>query len=234
MPINPATDKAARTAVLAAAASRGVTDPGVVQLVQALGRHEGGPYGMGFGAAGAGCHNWGAVHHSLPTTFPGGAVVCPPGSFFWGKEFNPATQARYGVCMRCYASAQAGANGVFGELSPKVRPMSAAALASKNAYKLASAMYRERYFGGFLKHDAGGPNDRANVRAYGDALMRHAADIARNLGEPLLVRGTPSDITLTGTIGGGGGERAPSSNSAELLALLLAAGWAVSRYHTGS
>lgn len=199
---------------------------GMVQTVQAIGRHEGG-YGWAWGAPGAGCNNWGAVHHSLPQ---GGA--CPPGSFLWASEFNPKTQARYEVCMRCYPSPEAGAAGLLGNLGPKARPLTWAALTARDrkgrvsAEDVAACMYREHYYGGFHKPPEG---DARNVAAYADAIFRNATAIAANLGEPLsvvresLVAKRPPHRTSSGAGTGSAGVLVPLGLGALYLVHKVAA-----------
>lgn len=149
--------------------------------MQAIGRHEG-FYGYGWGAAGAGRHNWGAVHRSLPIL-----GQCPADSFLWTSEFNPVTQKRYEVCMKAYPTAQAGAAGLLGNLGPKARPMTWRVLESGDADAIADAMYREHYYGGF--HDPKVPGGiEKNKADYANAIEANAANLAEALGEKVLVQ----------------------------------------------
>lgn len=164
---SPESDQQARGVLRAAFAERGSSAPSLpeLQAAQAIGRFEGG-YGKGWGQAGAGSHNWGAVQcgHLAP---------CGPGCFEYGDSHADGTG--YRGCFRRYDSAVAGAGGLLHELYR--RNGVSAALRQGDATAIASAMRKTGYF-------------EAPVSRYAKAIELHASALSASLGEPhVVVRG---------------------------------------------
>ena len=157
------------------------------QIVQAIGLHEGG-YGLATRPAyWAGSNNWGGVQASLPK---GGA--CPAGTVL-GEDYDSKGDAKYAVCFRVYPTSLDGAIGLVQQL--KARPGVVVALETGSADRVAEAMYRSHYFGGF--HPTKGKTgaelaaaDAANINDYATAIFNGAVKLTAATGEKLEVKRT--------------------------------------------
>lgn len=167
MPMSPASDRQARGVLVAAFAKRGMLAPTLpeLQAAQAIGRFEGG-YGKGWGEAGAGSHNWGAVQcgHMAP---------CGPGCFEYGDSH--ADGSGYRGCFKRYESGVDGAAGLLHELYR--RDGVPAAMRAGDAWRIAHAMRKTGYF-------------EAPTGRYAKAIELHASALAVSVDEPhVVVRG---------------------------------------------
>ncbi len=167
MPMSPESDRQARGVLRAAFAQRGMAAPSLpeLQAAQAIGRFEGG-YGKGWGQAGAGSHNWGAVQcgHLAP---------CGAGCFEYGDSHADGTG--YRGCFKRYDSGVAGAADLLHELYR--RDGVPDALRAGDASRIASAMRKSGYF-------------EARADRYAKAIELHASALSVSLGEPhVVVRG---------------------------------------------
>ncbi len=112
-----------------------------IQCAQAWSLHDA-SYGLGWGAACAGSHNWGAIHARA------GDPSCP-----WTDRFPDGTT--YTQPMRVWPDDAAGAEAYIRQLSAPARPLTQAALArGRSVRDVLDAMRRENYFGGFCPEAA--------------------------------------------------------------------------------
>lgn len=168
-------------------------------------------YGRGWPTAeGNGANNWGAIQCSkLPTD-----GVCPCDGWLH-KDSYPTSSGQsveYQVCFRRYASPEAGADAVLGQMSPKARPKTWAAMQTGDAVALSSALYDERYYQGF------GATREKRIEGHVKAVERSVKAIAQAMGEPIAVaRGGTA-------YGGSGSSELGVGPKIFLLASLAAAG----------
>lgn len=162
----------------------------VALLESGYGKFE--PYGS------TGARNWGSVQcGKLPTD-----GVCPCQGILW-KDTRPnsdGTSTPYEVCFRAYDSDVDGAADLLRHLGPDLRPKTFAALQTGDAEQISAAMYDERYYQGF------GATREARIEGHIKAITKRAEEIAKALGEPLVVvRGGTQIVTPDGRLVAAGG-----------------------------
>jgi hypothetical protein len=155
-------------------------------------------YGHGWSAAsgGQGSNNWGAVDWTPRD---------PPGEFFQSTDTD-ANGNTIGVKFRTYPTPLDGAVD-FLKQALVIRPLAAAVIDNGNATSYADALRRSHYF-------------VAPVSQYALMIRNNAAELARALGEPLMVA-----LDSDGNPGG-----SASAGSGGLVALGLAAAAAIGTY----
>ncbi|NUO51550.1 MAG: hypothetical protein HOV80_22060 [Polyangiaceae bacterium] len=205
-----------------------------IQCAQAWSLHDA-SYGLGWGPACAGSHNWGAIHAQA------GQPSCP-----YQDRFPDGTV--YTQPMRTWPTDEEGAEAFIRQLSSPARPLTQAALArGRSVRDVLDAMRRENYFGGFCPEAAKeyggqavrgkpGSSDAADA-CHEEALDGSQGALLKNghylvgfremtaaLGEPMppLRNGDPRDPAY-GSSGGGG----------LLLVAALAAGGGYYAYKKG-
>lgn len=201
-----------------------------IQLAQAWSLHDA-SYGLGWGPACAGSHNWGAIHAR------GNEPSCP-----WTDRYPDGTE--YVQPMRVWPTDEDGAVAYIRQLSAPARPLTQAALErGRSVRDVLDAMRREKYFGGFCPAAAAkygsAVRGQPGSSAAADACHEEALDGSQGallpngsyltgfrsmtsaLGEPMppLRDGDPRDPAY-GSPGGGGG-----SGTLLLVAALAGGGY---------
>lgn len=146
------------------------------QGLMAIARHER-MYGLAKKPeAGIGKNNWGGVQ--CPGRGP-----CGPGCYPGGDK--DAQGESYSACFKVYATPEDGAADMIRQVTTR-RPHVWDALRSGDLGQVAQTMGESRVING----DVAPIYHETNPKVYGDALFRHAKELAQALGEPLFVRGS--------------------------------------------
>jgi hypothetical protein len=167
---DPAVEAWARKIVVDQLAVLGFKNPplGMIQIAQAIGRHEG-SYGKAkIPASWAGSNNWGAVLCCLAKD-----GVCPPNTFP-AKDSAPGS-GEYLGCFKKYPTPEAGCLDML-RIATKT-PQEKAAFMKADIVAVASAMYDAHYYTGTSK------NRDTAIAYYVAALTKHVDAIAGALGE---------------------------------------------------
>lgn len=144
------------------------------------------------GNNGVGSNNWGSVQKCKPCTEPGAYCCknldgqCPEGTFQCG-DYDASHNANYSVCFLKYATPADGAAGIIKNMT-SYRKKTWAAIKTGNAEAIATAMYDEKYYGGF------GATREIRIEGGIKALTEATTVIAKALGEEQVVKrggGTP-------------------------------------------
>lgn len=130
-------------------------------------------YASGWGKAGAGSWNFGAIQS--------GRTPCDPSRSFEYTDTSPkpdGTSTPYRICFRKYASPLEGAADLVRVMYQK-RPLVLAAAESGELYDVSTALYDTVYYQGF------GKTREARIRHHHTALLSAVTRIARSLREPM-------------------------------------------------
>ena len=130
-------------------------------------------YASGWGKAGAGSWNFGAIQS--------GRTPCDPSRSFEYTDTSPkpdGTSTPYRICFRKYASALDGAADLVRVMYQK-RPIVLAAAESGDLYAVSTALYDTVYYQGF------GKTREDRIRHHHAALQSAVTRIARALQEPM-------------------------------------------------
>lgn len=117
--------------------------------------------------------NWGSVHCKTPK------APCPP-ECWTAFDISPKTNTKYPACFRTYPNHTEGARDMVHELLR--RTLVRNAIPSQNTIIIADAMERSSYF------KAPPKLREIKVRKYARLMADVAAEIARSLREPLMIR----------------------------------------------
>lgn len=132
-------------------------------------------YGSGWGGAGAGSNNWGAVQAGKPP--------CDPATSFTYTDTHPTDTGQsipYSICFRKYSTPEAGAAHMIRILYKQMPRVSAAALRC-DSYGVSAAMYDSRYYEGF------GATREARIANHHKAVLFRLKQITTALKEPMPV-----------------------------------------------
>ena len=182
-----------------------------LQVVQAIGAHEGG-YGTTWAGDMVGSFNWGAITCGGGHSDGAGGYVCPAGCAP-NVDSKPTAggQVKYTTCFRRYASSADGAAGLVAFLA--ARPRIWTVIGSGDLDAITWAMRQEKYFLGF------NANPRTSATQYANALAPQLQAIATANGEPLQVHRGPQDLTT--------GAQPAGLSTGEVVGWIGAAGLAI-------
>lgn len=147
------------------------------QILQGIGWLET-RYGAGWGGAGKGSHNWGAIQS--------GRVPCNPATSFESTDTSPnadGSSTPYRICFRKYADDDAGAADLA-RVAYQRRPIVLAAAGKGDLWAVSAALRTTGYYEGF------GKTQEERIRHHYEALLAAVQRAARALNE-LMPDGSP-------------------------------------------
>lgn len=183
-----------------------------LQAVQAVSRLESGYGSWGnhpkCGNNGVGSNNWGSTQYpKLPKD-----GNCPEGTFLC-EDYDAVHDHHYKVCFYKYATPADGAASVVRNMTAPQRPKTGEAIKTGDAVAISTAMYDEKYYGGF------GKTREERIEGHVKALTGAAQKIAAALGEPVVIVRGGSSQGGSALLGGDGGFWTPGKVVVALAAV---------------